>query len=254
MVVSMYRQDIPDWVKENMKMTCDFCGSYILDNSDRGATTARWCANPRCPGHMQHKAKVLADFFGLKGFGPKTAYNIIKLEKYQSHFDFIPRWFGDKKPLVRLADIAILACIEGYGEPTANKELSHYSSFEDYFSHAYPVNRLLLPYKEVLIDAQKYFCLKPPLSARQMLVMGTGSFHGFRSREEFFQKVNDAYGMYINVIQTGKRKTGISYLIKEDDAVDFSKSQTAYECGIPIVTPSEFCAIIASMCPYIPEE
>lgn len=250
----MYRTDLPDWAKEHMLHTCTYCGSFIADNSDTGATTARWCVNPKCPGHMQHKAKELADFLGIKGFGPKTALSLIRTLKFESHFDFIPHWFKDKKPYVSLADVAVMACIEGYGAPSANKELSHYASFEDYFSRAVPINQLLAKHRDELLRAEKYFTIKPPVSSVKMLVMGTGSFHGYTSRDEFFRLINDAYGAYINVIQTGKRKTGISYLIKERDAVDHSKSQIAAQYGIPVVTPSEFVAIIASRCPYIIEE
>ena len=110
---------------------------------------------------------------------------------------------------------------------------------------------MLFEHKDELIYAEKFFTLKPPVSAKKMFVMGTGSFHGYSSRDEFFRLINDAYGQSINVIQTGKRKTGVSYLIKEADAIDHSKSRIARENNIPIVTPSEFVSIIESMCPYI---
>lgn len=254
MQISLYRTDLPDWVKEEMTMLCPYCGSFIADNSDTGATTSRWCVNPECPGHMMHKAKDLADFFGIKGFGPRTALGIIRTLHLKSHFDFIPRWFGDKKPLVTLPDVAVLAGIDGLGMPTAQKELGHFGTFEEYFSLCNTPHPLLLKHKSELIYAQQFFVLKPPVAARKMYVMGTGSFNGYSSRDEFFRLLNDAYGMYINIIQTGKRKTGISYLIKEYNAVDHSKSRIARDNGIPIVTPSEFVSIIATMCPYIPEE
>ncbi len=254
MVFTMYRDDLPDWAKSEMMLTCKHCGSYIVDNSDTGVTTARWCLNPKCPGHMAEKANDMAKMLGVKDVGPKTLLSAIKGNKYDNHFQLIPVWFGDSKPTATLPEIAVMAGITGYGAPTANQELSHYSSFENYFSTAPVVNPLLSANKDLLVEAQKYFIIKPPLSPRKMLVMGTGSFHNYNSREEFFRIINEAYGMYINVIQTGKRKTGISYLIKEYDAVDHSKSQIAQECGIPIVTPTEFVSIIASMCPYSYEE
>ena len=46
----------------------------------------------------------------------------------------------------------------------------------------------------------------------------------------------------------------MSYLLKEVDAVDHSKSAIAIECGIPIITPSEFVSILQSRFAYIPEE
>lgn len=251
MEVSACRKDIPDWVKENWYKLCPECGCYIADNSDTGATTARWCLNPACPGHMSYKAKVLADFFGIKGFGVQTAKSYIRPNNYKSHFDFMHLWFKDVKPMVTLADVAVLACIEGYSATSANKELNSYTNFEQYFATCSEINPLLFQHKDELIYAEKFFTLKPPVSAKKMFVMGTGSFHGYSSREEFFRLINDAYGQSINVIQTGKRKTGVSYLIKEADAIDHSKSRIARENNIPIVTPSEFVSIIESMCPYI---
>lgn len=254
MKISMYRQDLPDWAKSAMKMICPYCGSFIGDNSDTGATTARFCLNKECPGHMSHKAKELADFFNIKGFGPRTALGTIRARKFKSHFDFIPLWFGDKKPYVSLAEIAEMCCIEGYGSTTAQKELSHYASFSQYFDMRIYPNPLLIEHKDELLHAESLFAIKPPVAARKMYVMGTGSFHGYKNRSEFFKLLNDAYGSWINIIETGKRKTGISYLIKEDDAVDHSKSAIARECGIPVVTPTMFLSIIASMCPYVSEE
>lgn len=253
MIFSMYRTDLPDWVKSEMTMTCPICGSYIVDNSDTGVTTARWCINPKCPGHMSFKADNLAKFFGVKDVGPNTLRRIIQNNNFTNHFQFIPRWFGDIKPAVTLPELASLACIDGYGSSKANVELGHYGSFEDYFSTCTSVNPLLYENKELLIEAESYFTLKPPVSAKKMLVMATGAFHNYSSRDTFFRLINEAYGMYINVIQTGKRKTGVSYLIKEKDAEDRAKSKLAIECHIPIVTPSEFISIIETMCPYINE-
>lgn len=245
-----FRDDLPDWVKENMMAYCSYCGAYIVDNSDTGVTTSRQCINPRCPGHMQHRAKVLADYFNIKGFGPKTAYKEIVKNNMKTHFEFLPKWFPDSKPVVRLSDIATLACIEGYGETTAKQELNRFKSFTEYFNTCYYPNPALLEHKDELIEAEQYFIIKPPLSNKTMLVMGTGSFHGYNNRDEFFRYVNDQFGQYVNVIQTGKRKTGVSYLIKEVDAVDHSKSRIAHEYGIPIVTPQEFISYLSAVTSY----
>lgn len=250
----MYREDIPAWAKENMLQTCPYCGSFIADNGDTGVTTSRWCVNQSCPGHMMHRADNLAKFFHITGFGPETALSHIRRKGYKSHFDFIPYWFDGKHPYISLPEVAVLACIEGYGGPTACAELSHYGSFTEYFSTCTTLNPLLVAHKDELLYSEQFFTIKPPLAFKRMLVMGTGSFKGYTNRDEFFRLINDAYGMYINVIQTGKRKTNISYLIKEYDAVDHSKSKIAHDYGIPIVTPTEFLSIITSMCPYIPED
>lgn len=254
MVISMYRTDLPDWVKTNMQMTCKYCGSFILDNSDTGVTTARKCANPVCPGHMKYKMAFVAKYFGVKNFGEETAYSYIKGNNCTCHLDILKKWFPDDKPLVSLSEVAVLACIEGYSETQARQELNKYGSFETYFQNLANVNPILRSNYEYLLKCQSYFAIKPALSSRVMRVMGTGSFHGFNNRDEFFQQVNSAYGSMIQVIQTGKRKTGVSYLIKEKDAVDHSKSQIAMEEGIPIVTPKEFVDILDKLCSYTVEK
>lgn len=254
MLPTLYRTDLPDWVRDNIKTECQYCGSLILDNSDTGVTTARMCANKQCPGHMMHRMSFVGDFFSVKNFGPKTALSYIHAHKCTNHLEILKEWFKDGKPFVTLAEVAVLACIEGYGETQAAKELNPYSSFAAYFADFYRANPLLRANMDYLIECEQYFNIKPALSEKQMFVMATGSFKGYPNRDMFFSEINDAFGKYINVIQTGKRKTGISYLIKEKDAVDHSKSALAAECGIPVVTPAQFLSIMETLCPYFNEE
>lgn len=240
MRITKYRQnELPSWVWDNILKICPHCGCMIVEND---LMTARWCSNPKCPEHMAYKIVEVCTFFGVKGMGPATAKEWIIEKKLQSQFEIIPLLF-DIKPKASLADIATLACIEGYGSTQAEKELPHMRSFEEYFSMSNP-NPLLVPYKDILCDAQKYFDIKKPVSVRKLYVMATGSFHGFNNRDSFFTFVNEHFGSYVHVIQTGKRKTGVTFLIKEEDAIDHSKSQTARENNIPIVTPVQFIAIL----------
>lgn len=234
--------ELPSWVWANIMKKCIHCNWPILEND---TMTARWCSNPRCPEHMAHKIVEICKFLSVKGIGPKNARKWIDNKNLQSHFEIIP-YLTEVKPLASLAEIAELACIEGYGKIQGENELSHLFSFEEYFSGT-NINPLLAPYKDMLCESQKYFTVKKPLSKRKIYVMGTGSFHGFRSRDEYFNMLNDRLGQFIHVIQTGKRKTGVSYLIKEKDAIDHSKSTTALENGIPIVTSAEFIAILLNM-------
>lgn len=254
MKISMYRTDLPDWVKNNMQMTCSYCNSFLCDNSDTGVTTARWCSNPKCPGHMAHKMKFVSDFFHVKNFGPQTALSYIRQHKCDNHLEILKEWFKEEKPLVSLSDIAVLACIEGYGETQARNNLNAFSSFTTYFANVTSPNDILVKNKEYLLKCESYFNVKAPLSVNKMLVMGTGSFHGFNNRDEYFAQLNDAFGQFIQIIQTGKRKTGVSYLIKEKDAVDHSKSQIAREQGIPVLTPAEFFDLLQSTFTYMNEE
>lgn len=242
MLLTKYHQnDLPPWVWENIEKTCRKCGTPIAQNK---LLTARWCPNPACPGHLRYRISSMADFFGIKGIGPKTAEEMIRIHKMKTPFDVIPIWFKDTKPLVSLADISQLACIEGYGATAAESELRHYATFEEYFRLCTTVNPLLKEKKDMLIDAQKYFRLKPALSRHSINVMGTGSFDGYRSREEYFNFVNMIFGEYVHVIQTGERKTGVAFLLKEPHSQDHSKSRTAIRNSIPIITPMQFIAIL----------
>lgn len=250
MTISLFRHDLPEWAKANMKMTCTYCGGLIVDNSDTGRTTARWCGNPKCPGHMSYKINELAKFFKVKGVGPKWAEKYIANEKPGFFMDVIPYWFKDKKPYLPLAEIAALACIEGYGIVQARQDLNCYNSFEEYFNTEYEPNKILLEYKKVLIECQKYFEIAPGLSKNIMRVMATGPFKNYKSRDDFFTLVNQGYGHVLQVIQTGKRKTGVSYLIKEKDSAASDKYNIAVERGIPIVTPSEFVHLLDKWFPY----
>ena len=251
MVVTECNTTMPEWARPYVSTTCTYCGAYIADNSDTGKMTARWCLNKQCPGHMMHRAYSIANYYGAKGIGPERCLKLIKLGKYKTPFEIIPELFGDNKPSASLSEIATLACIEGYGSTQAQKELNSYATFEQYFNICARPNPLLVENAELLIEGEKYFNIKPPRSPRKLYVMGTGSFDGYTSREQFFDVINAKFGEYVDVIQTGKRKTGVSFLIKEKNAVDHSKSRIAHECNIPIVTPSEFIAFLLNEFPYV---
>lgn len=242
-----YNTDIPDWARNAMMMKCRYCGAYIIDNGDESSgheITSRKCANPKCPGHMSYKIAYLAKYFEIKGVGPATALQLIRDYKLENHLDIIPIWFTKDKPCVRLAVVADLACIEGYGETKATQDLNCYSSFKQYFDNCRNIDPVVWYNRETLYKAEEYFDIAPPLSKQKMYVMMTGSFNGFDNRKDFLNEVNEAFGQIIQVIDAGKRKTGVSYLIKEVSAPNRSKTALAREVGIPIVTPKEFVDIL----------
>ena len=246
MIITAFNsQNIPDWAFEEMSKQCPYCGGYIAQNEN---LTARWCVNPKCPRHMAYRLDDLAKHFGIKGIGPETAYTLIKERKFQSHFEIMKYWYPAEKPIAHLYDIVGLAAIDGYGLTQAQRDLANYASFEEYFATASHVQPLLLANKEMLIDAQKYFTLLPPLSADYINVMATGSFDGYRSRDQYFQIVNILFGDRLHIINCGKRKTEVSFLIKEPHADDREKSRIAAERGIPVVTPKQFILIL---CAYL---
>ena len=248
MIFTEFNTELPDWVRDNIMKVCPYCGCYLVDNSDLGrGMTARKCPNGKCPGHMQHKMVSLAKHMGVKNFGPASALNYIKIHKCTSHMDILADWLGDTRPLMKLSDIVDLACIEGYSSTTGQKELNSFKSFTDYFTNGHPINPVLWSNKEILLKAESYFTIPEPLSKTTMLVMGHGSFDNFPNRGEFFREVNEAFGNFIQVIESGKRKSGISYLIMEKHTSRSGlKYEAAQEAGVPIVTPAEFVNILTS--------
>ena len=250
MQFSNFNLDIPKWAKEAMMMTCRYCGCYIIDNGNESPNhtiTVRRCANPKCPGHMSHKVVYLAKHYGIEGIGPATALNMVKDYRMESHLDAIPIWFKKDKPTEMLGSIADLACIEGYGETKAMRDLNCYRSFEDYFKRGKGIEPLVWNNRDLLFKAETYFHVAEPLSTTKMYVMMTGSFNGYENRSDFLKEVNDAFGNMIQVIDVKKRKTGVHYLIREKNAVDRSKTTIAKEYHIPIVTPAEFVDILCGL-------
>lgn len=238
---------LPDWVRENIMMRCPYCGSAILDNSNTGVMTSRWCSNAYCPGHMQYKVEALVKHFGSTGFGVKSAYKWVMNNRGKSHMEILKEMFQEK-PTVRLSVVAKLAFIRGYGETSAAKELDSYVSFEDYFANEPNPNPILKYNEHYLLDCQSYFNIEKPLAKLKMLVMGSGPYTGFSSRDEFFHLINSAFGSHVHVMETkGARKTGVYCLIKENNAPDRSKSRIAKECGIPIYTPQEFFLLMKAV-------
>lgn len=253
MRVTAYNYNLPDWVRENIRTECEYCGALICDNSDTGVMTARWCANKYCPGHMQYKMAKVAKYFNVVGFGEKSALSYIRGHNCKNHLEILNKFF-DYKPEVSLSTVAILADVEGFGESRASQTLDAFSSFGDYFAHTKgPVDPVLWQNKDFLIECESFFTIRQPLSQKQLWVMGTGSFHGYNNRQEYFNLLNQAFGQFVHIIEKGKRKSNIAYLIKERDAVDHSKSKIAAECGIPVVTPAEFVDILQSYY-HIPTE
>lgn len=243
MLTQFHPELVPAWAFKAMLLECKYCGAPIEQNEN---LTARWCPNRKCPGHMAYKMVDLAKFFGIKGIGPATAVNLIRDYHFESHFDIMKFWFPDKKPMYRLSDIVALAAIDGYGNTQAERDLAAYYSFEDYFAHSNYIHPLLRKNKELLLHAETFFTVTPPLASEYINVMGTGSFNGYSSRDEYFRMVNHLFGDRLHIIECGKRKTNVAFLIKEHNAVDHSKSVIAAECGIPVVTPLEFIQILCA--------
>lgn len=248
MLFSEYSDGIADWLKPHIKMICNYCGCYIVDNADEtpdGLITVRKCANPKCPGHMQHRLAYLADYYEVKGIGPATALQLIRDYRMESHLDILPIWFPDEKPTEKLSTIVDLACIEGYGSTSAESSMNSYRSFHDYFCNCRNISNEAWFHRDELYKAETYFNIAEPLAKRVMYVMLHGTFNSYTNRAQYLQDINNIFGSVVQVIDAKLRKTGVSYLIREIDAPFGRKDAIARECGIPVVTPLQFLDILS---------
>ena len=235
---------IPEWLKNNIPLTCPYCGCDLVSNHDTGVITELWCSNPICPEHLAYRMVYVAKYYGLKGFGPATCRDIIEMRGYTSHLEVLPTWF-DNKPEETLSRIVDLACIRDVGITSIQADVDKFASMEDFFTSTVSSNYpKLVQNKEYLIDAQKYFTVKKPVVGKVIRVMATGNIEGYPNRDDFFTALNNRVGDKIHIIQTGVRKTGVLCLIKDPGTVDHTKSRVAKDCGIPIVTSKQFTATI----------
>ena len=226
---------IPSWLVGEIPEVCPYCGADLVCNLDTGVFTSMWCSNPNCRGHMAYKIEYLAKYYKIDGVGPATAREAIDIYGLKSHLDILEYWFPSKPPCESLSRIVDLACIRGIGLAKMRSTVDAYPSFEAFFASV--DGQPFIELRDQLIEAEKHFTVKPPMSRNVLNIMLTGSIHGFSSRTAFLDYLNDKYGQLINIIDVKKRKTNVHFLVKEDDAVDHAKSRIAQEAGIPIVTP-----------------
>lgn len=239
--------EIADWLKPLLSTTCKYCGSPIVNNDN---LTDRYCSNPQCPGHMAFKVSALATRMGVKGYGPATCLSLIEQFKFPFHICYLPLFVPDK-PEVYLYEVGEMAYLKGFQKKWKDICEGKYAMAEvcdDPFTPwEVKENRLLL------IACESYFNVKRPLLGERVNVMMTGSFDGYRARADFITAMNNKYGHRIQLVDVGKRKTGVDFLIKETWTSDHEKSAIARSCGIPIVTPSQMEEIIAKTAAYITE-
>ena len=65
--------------------------------------------------------------------------------------------------------------------------------------------------------------------------------------------MNQKYGDVIQMVDVGKRKTEVAFLVKEVFATDHEKSAIANSMGIPIITPKALDEKLAAYKSYIIE-
>lgn len=223
---------IPEWLRVQLNEKCPYCGAPIVNND---VLTDRYCSNPQCPEHMAYKMDALAKRLGIKNFGPATARAIIERNHFTMHTQILPIWFSNEKPSFYLHEIGEICFIKGYQKKWRDICRGHSSMAEVCMS---PFTHPAIKRNMVLLCCTEAMCtVKPRLQGTPVNVMLTGSFQGYSARGDFIAEMNALYGEYIQLIDVGKRKTGVRFLIKEEWTTDHEKSAIARECGIEIITP-----------------
>lgn len=250
-IMTKYNLDIPDWLSLYMEKECPACGAPLVDDgppNDTGGVllTQRYCPNNYCPRHMAHKIVNVAKYLGIQGYGPATAEDMVRLNKLENHLQAIPLLMQGERPRVYVWEVGIMAQI--YGLSSKWKEiLLGYKSFEEYFEKAKSIPNDLVLNKKYLMYAESFFDLKEPLSKRVIRIMISGSITGFSNKHDFVPWLNERVGQYLQIMEVGKRKTNVDFLVKEPTSVDHAKTGIALEAGIPIVSSKQFLVIILEM-------
>ena len=195
------------------------------------------------------KMDVLAKRLGIKNFGPATARAIIERNNFTMHTQIIPIWFPNEKPSFYLHEVGEICLIKGH-----QKKWREYCRGFDTMAQVCrsPFTPPDIKKQVVLLCCTEAMVnVKPRLQGIQINVMLTGSFQGYSSRKDYIAEMNAIYGDYVQLVDIGKRKTGVHFLVKEPWTTDHEKSNIARECGIPIVTPTELTERLKAAYSYI---
>lgn len=227
------QKNIPEWLQAYVAETCPYCGHPIRNNE---ALTDRSCSNPVCPEHTAHKLVALARYFHIKNYGIASARSDILIHKLTFHVQIIPIWFREP-PLLQLHEICEIGQIKGCQKKWREYCRGYSSIAELSKNEAIPLAvRRRFP---TLFMAEKVCAVKPALMGTHIYIMMSGSFEGYRSRSLFVSTMNERYGDIVQLVDVGKRRRDVSFLVKEAYATDHEKSALARAAGIPVVTPAQ---------------
>lgn len=244
---------LPDWLKENLSMNCDVCGSPLVDyyNEDYRCTNT-CCSNPACPSLLASRANFVCSMLGTKGIGYATLLQYFKQHpEYKTHMDVL--YLFSTKPKVTVAQYLRIACLKGIDSQWENICLKVGGRNFSEFYERYKGGKYFSLLEENAELLQKYSSLvefpAPEFSTSQetiyITIMITGTPIGFASKEQFINKLNQLMqGRIVLIHQATKRQTGVDYLIREPGSTTRGKVEAALRGGIPIVTSQEFISIL----------
>ena len=239
---------LPMDIAEKVLIKCPECGYNIWRNRE---LTKALCSNPTCPGHGAHKADAMIKYFtNLKGYGPKTALSWLQQNKSSTYLDYFGFITQNLKPRAYLWEVVKFCYIPGISN-SAEEMCAGYKDIDDYLNNCYNVSYLIKDYAYLIRYAQRFFELRIPLSRNKLSVMITGSIKGFSNRETFVGFLNGIVGEQVRIVACGPKQSA-DYLITEEaqfirdnpGSVTNRKIDNARRGGVPIVTPSEFVAVL----------
>ena len=222
---------LPEWVEEHIHPTCAYCGSPITNNE---TLTDRYCSNPNCPEHMAQKIVALAKRLGVKGVGEAYARNAVRYQKFRYHTQIIPLWF-DSPLVLPLWEVGELCMIKGHQSRWRSYCEGHDTMQEVLEDRCTP--QAIRDAAPLLLYTESICKVKRRLEGKILTIMMSGSFDNYRSRADFVTDMNTKYGDVVQLVDVGKRKTGVEFLVKEAHATDHEKSAIAAAYGIEVITP-----------------
>lgn len=239
--------ELPEWLVPHFIKPCEFCGEiYKVGLSpDGNRITKHYCPNEQCPGTIAQKIVFMANVLGVTGIGFATALNIVKVNDLKHHLEILKLWNIQSE--ISLYTFMRLCCINGID--TGWKEtLANVKTLEEVLE----LNVIPEQEKEFIRVNSQYVTIKTEDNIFKYdpvwtgLVMITGDIPGFMNkRAEFITSLNIMFEGYVRISYSeSKRKTGVSYLIKEPNSAITGKVALAKKSGIDIVTSKEFMTIL----------
>lgn len=242
---------IPDWLKVHLVEPCPYCGSdYQVDYSPNGQrVTKHYCPNEECPGTVAAKMVFVWEVLKVDGIKFGRSLELVKQKNIKHHLDAIPYLFKDAKPTVDVGTFMRLQCINGIDDSWYSV-CENTSSIDEVLNKS--ITRKFLNESDIkrVYSSMDYFNIVFPKKQAYepiltLTVMMTGDIMGLDNRELLIQALNERYKGLLDLRYSKSiRRTGISYLIKDDGSTITRKVTTAKECGIPIITPNEFCILV----------
>lgn len=241
---------IPDWLKENLRSNCYYCGQPMLaGHNEFGRITGLRCSDMSCPSMIASRVEFVFELLGIKGYGFAKAYELVRMKKWKSPVQYLQ--ILDKKPIMPLGVYLRCNCIQGIDGEWETLALQGDCYTLDEMFATYPDNKFLQDNKDMLISNLEYVELlqrtRPKVrSAVNITIMITGTPIGYPTKSAFVNACNEfCEGEFRIIHQETKRQTGVDFLIQEPGSTTRGKVEAAKKGNIPIVTSATFMQYLA---------